>query len=347
MNLAKAGCTARSVLDRRQRERCFLRLFEQAWALQCLLGGHVHAENPVGSAAWKELELGPVYEVDFHMCSLGLACPTSGLPIKKPTRVVTSDPELAGCLATCQCPGHPKHQHIEGGKLSKFCETYPKALCKRIARCLSSQDETVHVSHDVFMGTDDEADSERETDSEPVEQDRQQAPADRNRYTAMKQKLHVNTAHASVPQMLRLAQRVRAPPAVIAKIREFRCPICEELQVPPSHKVAALRHTESPNHIVGLDVVQVELKKETSQGVVETKYNVLTVVDYATDFAQQIVLPDRMGTVSQAFHSVWCRPFGLPRVVYVDPDQRWMSDDFQKYLRQNSICLLDSASESH
>ncbi|CAE7296093.1 RE1, partial [Symbiodinium sp. CCMP2456] len=132
------------------------------------------------------------------------------------------------------------------------------------------------------------------------------------------QKLHVNTGHASNPQMLRLAQRARAPPGVIEEIRKFRCPICE-----------------------------VELKRQGTSGVEERKIQVLTVVDYATDFAQQIVLPPGPRSVSSAFHAVWCRPFGPPRVIYVDPDQRWMSDDFQRYLRCNSITLLDSATESH
>ena len=122
----------------------------------------------------------------------------------------------------------------------------------------------------------------------------------------MIQKLHVNIGHASVPQMLRLAQRAKAPQAVIDAIRQFRCPICEELQVPPSHRVAALKHTETPNHIVGVDVVQVELKKDGPDGMIEQKYNVLTADDYATDFAQQVVLPAHGASVSRAFHVMWC-----------------------------------------
>ena len=155
----------------------------------------------------------------------------------------------------------------------------------------------------------------------------------------MIQKLHVNTGHASVPQMLRLAQRAKAPAGLVAEIRKFKCPICEELQVPPSHRVAALHHTETPNHIVGLDVVQVELKKDGPHGTSEQKFNVLTAVDYATDFAQQIVLPSGSGVVSRAFHALWCRPYGPPRVVYVDPDQRWMVNFRIFFGRTPSHCL--------
>ena len=348
LNLAKGPPASEQVLSRRAAERPFLRLFEQAWSLQLLLGGHVHAENPTGSQAWQEINLGPAYEVNFHMCAVGMFCPKERLPILKPTRIVTSDPGLVLALRSCRCPGHSAHAHLEGGAKTKQAEVYPYKLCKKIVTYFSSRDEEVEPNHDIFLNTDDEADSEREDDESP---DNPAAEAEgenqRISYSAMIQKLHVNTGHASVPQMLRLAQRARAPPAVVSAIRSFRCPVCEELQVPPSHKVAALRHTETPNHIVGLDVVQVELKRDGPEGLVEQKFNVLTAVDYASDFAQQILIPAGPNSVSRAFHDMWRRPYGPPRVVYVDPDQRWMSGDFQKYLRHNSITLLDSASESH
>ena len=66
MNIAKGPKAAQQVFDRRRRERCFLRLFEQSWALQTMQGGHVRAENPTGSQVWQELQLGPAFEVDLH-----------------------------------------------------------------------------------------------------------------------------------------------------------------------------------------------------------------------------------------------------------------------------------------
>ena len=345
--LAKGGKLAEEVTQQRQREKPFLRLFEQAWSLQTLLGGHIHAENPVTSLAWKELSLGPAFEVDLHMCSVGLRCTQSLLPIKRPTRIVTSDPLLVKSLQKCRCPGHSDHAHLGSTDQASHAGVYPRQFCRIVSACLARRDHAVTPEHDIFLETDEEADSERESEGEEAMPEEEPRRARAKSYKAMVQKLHVNTGHASIPQMLRLAQRARAPAGVIEEIRKFRCPICEELQVPPSHRVAALKHTETPNHIVGIDVVQVELKRDGVQGVEQQKFQVLTVVDYASDFAQQAVLPPGPRSVSGAFHSLWCRPFGPPRVVYVDPDQRWMSEDFQKYLRCNSITLLDSATESH
>ena len=51
-------------------------------------------------------------------------------------------------------------------------------------------------------------------------------------------------------------------------------------------------HAETPNQVVGVDLVQVELKREDQDGQVEEVVrHFLTVVDLATDFCQQIVVP--------------------------------------------------------
>ena len=298
------------------------------------------------------------------MCAVGLKHPRTSEPVLKPTRIVTTDAFLAESLREYRCPGHSGHAHLEGqyrGRpLTAWAENYPAKFCKLIARTLHARDELVEPNEDVFLNTDDEADSETEDLLRLPESNQAEAgsqveqgevpaaePRSRNKFRAMIQKLHVNTGHSSNEQMLRLAHRAKASGEVIQAIKEFRCSVCEELQVPPSHRTTAMSHTETPNHIVGLDIVQVELKKDTPSGVEEVKFNVLTAVDYATDFAQQYVLPPGPRGVSRAFHELWCRPYGPPRVVYVDPDQRWISGDFQDFLRHNSITLLSAATESH
>ena len=272
-SLALGGGAARTALARRRKERPFLRLFEQAWALQTMLGGHAHIENPVGSLVWNELSLGPVYEVDFDMCALGLVDKKTHVPLRRRSRIVTSEPRVVSAFKSCQCPGHAQHAHNAPSASVSCSEACTRAMCKRLASVFMSRDKSVKPIHDIFLQTDDEADSERESDPEGEPEEPRIQQANRRSYAAMIQKLHVNTGHASVPQMLRLAQRAKAPPGLISEIRKFKCPVCEELQVPPSHKVAALRHTETPNHIVGLDVVQVELKRDGPNGPEEIKHN--------------------------------------------------------------------------
>ncbi|CAL1147909.1 unnamed protein product [Cladocopium goreaui] len=107
-------------------------------------------------------------------------------------------------------------------------------------------------------------------------------------------------------------------------------------------------HAETPNQVVAIDFVQVELKRESRDGTVEEVVrNVLTVVDLATDFCQQIVVPREKHAFSKAFHQVWGRPYGVPKTVFMDPDHRAMSSEWQRYLVRNNIQLLYAAAESH
>ena len=193
--MSKGEALKQRILDRRASDMVFLRLFEQLWKLQMVLGGHIHGENPTGSEAWKHVLVGPAYEANFHMCALGLKHPENKLPIRKPTRVLTSDPELASALSACLCPGHKQgHASLEGSYRGKsvtaWAETYPWKFCNKVCEAFRRRDSAIVLDVDVFVGSEAEADSGRE--SEPDTED--PAPARAN-YSALVQKLHVNTGH--------------------------------------------------------------------------------------------------------------------------------------------------------
>ena len=78
---------------------------------------------------------------------------------------------------------------------------------------------------------------------------------------AIIRKLHVNTGHASIGQMMRLANRCQASEPIKQAIRTFKCPVCDELRPPQLHRKVTMPHTDKPNQVVGVDFVQVELLK--------------------------------------------------------------------------------------
>jgi len=116
-------------------------------------------------------------------------------------------------------------------------------------------------------------------------------------------------------------------------------------------------HAEQPNHVVGVDYVQVELTRDEENadpsgqrgaGMEEIKFNVLTCVDFGTDFATQIIAPTKgKDILSNEFHQAWTRPYGAPKVVFMDPQQVNLSKDFQDYLSHHGIQLLHCAADSH
>ena len=48
-------------------------------------------------------------------------------------------------------------------------------------------------------------------------------------------------------------------------IKEFKCSVCDKLKSAPSHRKATIQHAESPNQVVGVDYVQVELIQEDAR----------------------------------------------------------------------------------
>ena len=158
----------------------------------------------------------------------------------------------------------------------------------------------------------------------------------------------MNTGHASPEQMLRLANRCQSSEIIKRVIRNFKCSVCEELKVPTVRRKATMPHTDKPNQVVGIDYVQVELTKDDGEGnEIEHKFNVLTCVCLATDFAQQIIVPPGPNALSKAFHQAWTRAYGAPEIVYMDPTYISLSKDFQRYLSHHDIKLLHCAAESH
>ena len=59
--MSKSPQLKEKIMSRRQQHRRYLRTVAEAWNLQNILGGFNHAENPLRSEAWQELDLGEVF----------------------------------------------------------------------------------------------------------------------------------------------------------------------------------------------------------------------------------------------------------------------------------------------
>jgi len=115
---------------------------------------------------------------------------------------------------------------------------------------------------------------------------------------------------------MRLANRCQASEEIKEAIRTFKCPVREELKPRPSYRKATLAHAEQPNQIVGLDFVQVELKRENANGQMDPNgrnqkgcFQMCLSCNRVTDFCQQVVVEPGCYGLSKAFHEVWVRLF--------------------------------------
>ena len=344
LNLHRSQKTRERIQKGRALGRRHLHLTSEVWHLQTQLGGACHLENPLSSRAWAELDVQGAASTRVDQCSLGLKEPNSGMLIMKPTKIVSTHESVVEALSRYRCSKEHSHCHVEGsargiGSIARYAENYPRSMCTRLVKALRTVAENRHEALAIDL---EELEPE---DAEPSAS----AGSDKLQHArALVRKLHVNTGHASVEQMLRLGRRCKASELVMKCIREFQCSICHDLKPPMSHRKAAMQHATQPNEIVGIDYVQVELRRTDPHGSIrEVKRNVLTCVCLATDFCVQVVVEPGSHGLTDAFRQAWVRPYGAPRVVFMDPDHRNMSHKFQQFLVNHKIQLLLAGSESH
>lgn len=355
LNMSRSEATREEIVRQRGIARRYLHNVSEAWNLQSDLGGEAHCENPWTSLAWKEVNLRHAWEVRVDQCAIGLRSPRSKCPILKPTKIVTTQQSLAAGLVRCRCDGRHDHEHLEGSykgvNMTSWAETYPRKFCRTMIDLMNQATDNRIMNKRVeeIFGEEELDEAIDNPDPAPeAEGELDISAQERNKARALVRKLHVNTGHSSTEQMMRLARRCNSSEAIVKAIQEFKCPVCDEVKYRPSWRKAAMPHAEQPNQIVGVDYVQVELKKEDQNGKVEEIVcNCLTCVDIGTGFCQQVVVQPGPNGLSRAFHQAWGRPYGIPKIIYMDPDHRNISVDFQAYLRHHDVRLLHAAAEAH
>ena len=94
------------------------------------------------------MNLQPCFTVHVDQCALGLSCPRTEQPVKKPTCVATSSYEVSESLKAYRCSKDHDHGHLEGkfgGKnLTELSDNYPSLskFCRVVRRASVSMRPT-------------------------------------------------------------------------------------------------------------------------------------------------------------------------------------------------------------
>ena len=127
-------------------DRRLVELSAAVAAFQMECGNHFVAEQPVGSSMfaspeWTNRMKGwKIFEIKFDQCMVGLTDPRTRLPVKKPTRLVSSCAEILIPFQGLQCRGHAQHATISSlGKNgpsvpSQPMQIWPAKLCDVLAQ---------------------------------------------------------------------------------------------------------------------------------------------------------------------------------------------------------------------
>jgi len=122
-----------------------MRFCLDVYRMQVRAGRHLAHEHPAGSTAWKMpevqqfiLEYG-IDSVKMNMCSFGMTAKDdegTGL-VAKPTRIMSSSPEILKKIHKPCCGGH-RHVHLISGK-AKAAQVYPRRFCTAMCAGIAAQ----------------------------------------------------------------------------------------------------------------------------------------------------------------------------------------------------------------
>jgi hypothetical protein len=129
---------------------------------------------------------------------------------------------------------------VERTLISAWAEIYPRKFCRIVAEALHRQSCQFQKSNTDWSEELFAAESSQPVDApdldDPPDQIVDNHPAHEEvsveRAKAIVNKLHVNTGHSSTGQMMRLANRCQASETLKQAIRNFKCPVCDELGLP-------------------------------------------------------------------------------------------------------------------
>eukprot|EP00435_Cladocopium_sp_Y103_P074255 s37_g47.t1 len=296
-----------------------------------------------------------VFLAQFDQCAAGLSVAYDMLS-KKPTSCITNHVGLIVELSKLQCSRDHKHIQLQGG-LPLKAQDYPDGLVHALLRGIrwwcersltksffAGVNEEDILDHEQCVG-EDEIDDDLKVISAP------QTPSPvklkpveiSSRQKEMIFKLHANTGHLPVNQMLAMLKAAGARDEVMKYVKdEFHCVQCAKQRRPIPHKHASFPKTFAFNKIVGIDYFFIAFQNKT--------HAFLNVVCQGTNFQQVALLPNYSGGPPCAkdtwslFCKLWLSPFGLPEVLLCDQGSEFKGH-FERSLEQFGVMqsVTDSA----
>lgn len=310
-------------------------------------GGRVLIEHPWSSDLWKYPPMAKLLRrmhlCRVDLCAYGLCCPDSGLPIRKPTGIAVSHADMVHLAA--QCPGHPKHQLVEGkcldGELrSAKTARYTTEFCERWLSCVDhlSPSSSVLYSEET---SENPCESLSKKASEVLAAEPESITDEQIKSSL--RKVHNNLGHPTNRNLMRVLRNAGASDRALQLASEFSCSVCDNRQHPGPCLPASSHQIIDFNHRIGIDVKLFPGWEENQ------KIKALNIVDYASSF--QVVVPfyetETASVLKDLFRLRWQSWAGVPVEVICDPARANVADMFVDPLELQGVRVLTTAAEAH
>ena len=322
---------------------------------QIARGGEILFEHPWGSEVWDSSELETLVKrfgvQRTDMCSYGLRCPDTKLPIQKATGILTSSEAVSKVLS--RCPGCSEHRQVAGkladGRLvSEFVAEYTRTFVRTILEAIwhdpldSNWDVNLIECPSECLVADD-APSEIPSLEPAIPEASDGIDETSQSVKRALLRLHNNLGHPSTQDLIRILKHSGASSDAIAQAKDLECTVCQNCRRPYAALPAKATHATVFNEKIGLDVKYLQGWK-TNQRV-----PCVSIVDYATSF--QVVAPIFESETAEILKGVlrdsWISWAGVPQHLEMDPSKPNLSTALAEFCENAGIHVHHTAADAH
>lgn len=315
----------------------------KAIAEQCLRGGRIIMEHPLGSDMLRTAEMRGVIRkhkllsVRVDQCAVGLRDSVNGLPIRKATTFLTNDLTLARQLSSHRCRGHAEHQVLEGsnrnGSRTRQAENYPAPLANLLAKVIMKRPYIVNVV---------ETEDFDPICCFPVENAEARQAWERDFPARMRiavARLHANMGHPMAATLGKMLADAGASEDMISCALRYNCSTCHQMTMSRTRRPAAVPRTKGFNDMVLCDTNFFTLG--------DRQYMLFHVIDDATRFHVCDIIEHQTGeALFASIMSSWIRWAGPPRFLVGDPLPGQVSQVFSERLGAQGTTVMIGAAEA-
>ena len=318
----------------------------QVAEFQIRAGKFFMLEQPSGASSWALhsmnwlLRQPGVQRLVIDQCFFGLSV-SPGTLSRKATGIASNHLGLLQRLSGSQCQGDHEHLRLEGSDLARRARVFPPALVEALLDGLCGNGSNFTAEQDDSFDDEEDQIPQLSSPLTPSGQHLKQLTSDEKEKI---RRVHINTGHTPVRQMLSMLKAAGARPEVLRYVaEEFDCHQCSQQKRPVPRRKAAFPRTFSFNNLVALDVFYISWEKHTLA--------FLNVICHGTNLQQVARLPDYVsGTPTSAsvwklFSEMWLRPFGLPQTILTDGGSEFRFE-FERRVEQCGVLHVVSDSYS-
>ena len=316
--------------ERQKQRRLIHFAVECAWN-QIANGGEVMFEHPRFSEMWDDHSMSSLMETNFmvysdiDMCRYDLRAVTDGGRLRKPTRIVASDPKLLTALDR-SCHGGHHHTPTEG-RNTKAAGIYTSAFCRAVVQGFDHQRRSIWAS---------ETDASNKTWNALVAEGG--APPEADDYVEHKmtgielpghvpiplaralRRIHQNLGHPSNHDLARHLKLSGANEAAVKAAQSIRCSSCARLSNPATRRPAKLVRPLEFNQEVAVDTLNLYLDGHE-------KVEILSVLDLATGYHVVKRLNGRLSVdLLKTFTDCWLGWAGPPLRLSCDLERGFLKE---------------------